>query len=725
MSIDQYQLCPCGSNKKVKFCCARDVLPEINKVLTALQGDQRVAALDHVNNAIEKKGDKDCLLNIKTNILLQLGEEEKARETSKQVLKKNPDNPIALANHGLLDAAAGELDNAVDKLQQCLDLIGDNIPYSVIEAIRIVGISLLQSGRVIAARNHLQLYQGYSQEEDEKISRLIMQTYTSPKIPLLMKVENPTSTPPEDAPWKNDCQTALELGSRGRWLSAVELLQEVDEKYPNEPVIRRNIAVFQNCLGTAEDMAESWSDYAHTPGVEFEDAVEAEAFAQLIDPELESELLDVVAATFEITDQEKLNEILVSDKRCESIPVDEERFPGDQPKPRSAYLVFDKVSPESVENLTREDVPNVCVSFYVFGKQTDAEARILVMTTKNDQYDDKITKLKEVVGDCISDEKESKVISQVTKLSDALTWDWRFPEGTSQETQNQLLKEQRREIMLEVWPKLPQASLGDKAPIDVIGQEKYRIALAASVLLLELSTDHQVAIEVDLDEVRQKLEVPVRKTFKHEEIEDYRHLSIVRMSQLELAGVPDDELVALFQRAAMTAAWSALTGICHELLNRDSLEEKIDKSSVYLMLSRMQTKLDDAIGYIQKARSYCIGKKQSPARTLIAELETRIERSDFDRVPDLIREIETKYISEPGISRELMRVLVRFGIVDPQGNPRSQAGAPAAMNEQAGPSESQYAWAPDGGMGGAGVAAEPETKAEAKQEKKLWIPGMD
>ena len=92
MSIDQYQLCPCGSNKKVKFCCARDVLPEINKVLTALQGDQRVAALDHVNNAIEKKGDKDCLLNIKTNILLQLGEEDKARETSKQVLKKNPDN---------------------------------------------------------------------------------------------------------------------------------------------------------------------------------------------------------------------------------------------------------------------------------------------------------------------------------------------------------------------------------------------------------------------------------------------------------------------------------------------------------------------------------------------------------------------------------------------------------------------------------------------------------
>ena len=230
-------------------------------------------------------------------------------------------------------------------------------------------------------------------------------------------------------------------------------------------------------------------------------------------------------------------------------------------------------------------------------------------------------------------------------------------------------------------------------------------------------------MEVDLDEVREKLEVPARKTFKHDDIEDYRFVSIVRMSQLEFASVPDDDLVALFQRAAMTAAWSALTGICHELLSRESLEEKIDKSSVYLMLSRMQTKLDDAIGYIQKARSYCISKKQSPARTLIAELETRIERSDFDRVPDLIREIETKYISEPGISSELMRVLVRFGIVDPQGNPRAP-GVPSAGGEVA-PSESKYAWAPDGAAGAPAGSVAVEAEPEQKEEKKLWIPGMD
>ena len=57
-------------------------------------------------------------------------------------------------------------------------------------------------------------------------------------------------------------------------------------------------------------MAEAWSDYAHTPGVDFEDAVEAEAFAQLIDPDLEAEKLDVVAITYALPDIDKLIEDL-------------------------------------------------------------------------------------------------------------------------------------------------------------------------------------------------------------------------------------------------------------------------------------------------------------------------------------------------------------------------------------------------------------------------------
>ncbi|MEC9094015.1 MAG: hypothetical protein VX438_15000, partial [Planctomycetota bacterium] len=613
MTIDQYQLCPCGSNKKVKFCCSRDVLPEINKVLKALQGNQRVAALDYVNHAIDKNGDEDCLLNIKTNILLQLGEDEKARETAKQVLKKNPDNPIALANHGLLDASAGELDNAVDKLQQCLDLIEDNVPFSVIEAIKIVGVTLLHSGRVTAGRSHLLLYQGFHPESDEQVSKLISQTFMSPKIPVLLKVENPIVHAPQDAPWKEKSDQANTLGSRGRWLTAIETLQDVDEEFPDQPIVRKNLAIYQNCLGTPEDMAEAWSDYAHTPGVDFEDAVEAEAFAQLVDPDLEAELLDVVSIAFAVPSIDQLIETLTADKRCDTVPVKDEQFDNDQPKPKASYLIFDRERPETSESLTRETVPNVCCQIFVFGKQTDREARIQIVTTKNDDFEQKIEAAKTVLGDLIGEEGETEVVSNVTRLSDTLTWDWQFPADTPRELQTTLLNEQRRQIMLEKWPKLAQPSLGGKTPEEVIDQDKYQIALAASVLLLELSTDHQISMQVELDDLRMQLKIPARKIFEASDFENLNEISAVRLGQINFAGMDDDSLVSLFQRAGITASYKALSNICNEILKRDSLEEKIDKTSVYLMLARMQPELEDAVQLIQQARNLCIQKKVSPA----------------------------------------------------------------------------------------------------------------
>ena len=53
MAIDSYALCPCGSGKKVKFCCSKDILHELEKPLRALAGEQYFAALDQTTKLIE------------------------------------------------------------------------------------------------------------------------------------------------------------------------------------------------------------------------------------------------------------------------------------------------------------------------------------------------------------------------------------------------------------------------------------------------------------------------------------------------------------------------------------------------------------------------------------------------------------------------------------------------------------------------------------------------
>jgi hypothetical protein len=56
MPLDAYQYCPCGSGKKLKFCCSKDILGELDKVVRAVDGEQRVAALEQIDRLTKEKG---------------------------------------------------------------------------------------------------------------------------------------------------------------------------------------------------------------------------------------------------------------------------------------------------------------------------------------------------------------------------------------------------------------------------------------------------------------------------------------------------------------------------------------------------------------------------------------------------------------------------------------------------------------------------------------------
>lgn len=62
MSLDPYKPCPCGGGKKVKFCCCKDVVNELGEVTRAIEGEQRLAALEKLNKLMAAKGDRAALL---------------------------------------------------------------------------------------------------------------------------------------------------------------------------------------------------------------------------------------------------------------------------------------------------------------------------------------------------------------------------------------------------------------------------------------------------------------------------------------------------------------------------------------------------------------------------------------------------------------------------------------------------------------------------------------
>ena len=53
MTTDLYAKCPCGSGKKIKFCC-KDIIADIERIERMIQGEQRTAALDKINKLLEQ-----------------------------------------------------------------------------------------------------------------------------------------------------------------------------------------------------------------------------------------------------------------------------------------------------------------------------------------------------------------------------------------------------------------------------------------------------------------------------------------------------------------------------------------------------------------------------------------------------------------------------------------------------------------------------------------------
>ncbi len=82
--------------------------------------------------------------------------------------------------------------------------------------------------------------------------------------------------------------------------------------------------------------------------VPLDDAIEAEAIAQLLDADLKEARIESVIQAYAIKDLDGLVPRLISDKRVQSFEMDSAMFSQrDQPRPRHTYVLLDKPMPET------------------------------------------------------------------------------------------------------------------------------------------------------------------------------------------------------------------------------------------------------------------------------------------------------------------------------------------------------------------------------------------
>ncbi len=379
MDIDPYAPCPGGTGKKLKFCCP-DLTVELDKLSRMISGEQRAAALDLVEKLDAKYPDRACLLSTKAMLEAELGQPENAAATVARFREKHPENPVALSESAILQAKDSPL-AAVETLQQAIELAQAQLPMQVYDALGVVAVALVSVGEVVAARAHLMLQFGLSGGKDEQALQLIVQLQGSPEVHLLLKEHQPLDDPPADALWKRSFEPILEKGRAGRWLAAAQEFQALADKAGAWPAISRNIALLQSWLAHRPAAIQAWRTYAGCD-VPLDDAVEAAATAQLLDPE-SSTLVDIVRQVYPIGDIEALLVQLGSHPRALRMPGDLLAMAAEEsPPPKGYFSLLDRPKPAAGVGLTLEAIPLILGQVLIFGKQTDREARVELVAVR-------------------------------------------------------------------------------------------------------------------------------------------------------------------------------------------------------------------------------------------------------------------------------------------------------------------------------------------------------
>ena len=714
MTIDKYQPCPCGSGKKIKFCCSADLVAELDKVQRMLDGKQWHACLEYVTHLLEKFPGRPSLLSVKALLENQLGETEKAEKTISTFLEQSPDSPIALAEQARLLAHEHKPLEAATALQKALAAADTAIPARVFAALGDVAVSLLEAGHLFAARAHLLLHASLGGEEESRSAQILMEMNLADELPLLLKQDNRFADAPAGASYAKEFAAAVDLVGKAQWLAALQKFTALSERHGREAPIWRNMAILRGFLGDDDGAAKAWRRYASlVEEASLDDAVEGEALAQVLAKE-GSEEVEVVDVTLEIRDLDRAMEILLGNRKLLRLQVDLASLAEEgSPPPKGVFSLLDREMPASGDGLTLDTVPHAYCDFYVYGRETDRPARI-ELTVPRTKIDDVKKSLGEILGETLGGVVDEQVAGHVDSVQEAMHWAWRMPEGTPRELRQSLHNEQRRHVMFDVWPTLKQQLLDGKSPQQAAGDPKYRVRMLGAILLLDLS-GQQERWQLDFNELRTKLDLPPMEKIDPASL-DFDRLPLVRYARLDAAKLSTDRLLALFQYAAMMKASSAIRSLGDELAQRNDLPAEVSKSDLYGLLAQSAATPEEALGFIEQARDAAKAAGQSTARWLLSELPIRLQLRQVDRLQQIIEEIQTKHSREPGIMNALMSMLMRLGIIQPGSMP-GRGAMPAELS--AAPTGGGV-WTPDGG------AAQPAAAAPAGEKKSgLWLPGMD
>ena len=713
MEIDVYQQCPCHAEKKIKFCCGKEVVAGLNEVLDKSQAGQTAAALEQIDRLIARDGEKDCLATLRIKILMSLGQVEEAVGTNERFLSRNPGHFLGLQNRAMLWLMQGDVKQSYEALQDAIDSVsGPRIPSSFSKSFETLGAMLFRAGLVLAGRQHLEAALRINPENEQAQMLLMEATQLRGLMRFLVRPFELPPVPQGDAPWIKKYENVGRAMKRGQFRKARQILNKALELAPQElPLLEADAVVATTGLEPV-DLNRAFRKLGSDERLAFHQRLEAESIAQLVET-ADWKLLDEVVVSYPLNDFEETSTAALSSRRLRQVNVDGMEADESGPPPRFAYWFLDReILADDVE-ATVENLPIALGLVALYGKQTDRPARLTWQGIRTEQFDEIQAELTRLLPGLDAASAVTEVRDEVS-IEEHLREQRRLAPANAKRTAlDQIERDSVRDFLLNHWLDLANPHLGQKTPREVAGQKEYEIPLQACLLVYHLQYGSRFWIDDVLPEVRQKL-------------------GLAAVPELEVAGELSEGFSLPFVlfldpkklntgRLGWSLGASTLAGltqfadrVCAELLQREDLSSARMSRSMILQTRAMLVLDDDrCFEYLTEARREASKEQRPVGELLVTELEQRLRRGRFAGVRRLFEEIQANHLDNPRVEQQLFRALMGLGLVTQDGRVRLPA-EPAERPTGSG------LWTPDGsGSSDAGTAS----VAEPSGGSKLWIPG--
>ena len=722
MTVDQYALCPCGNGKKIKFCKCKDSLPELDRVMTMIEGRQVVPAIDRLNQVLEEHPDAAWALAIKGRLMIELREYDALAENSERFVRLQPSNPLALAQRAASEVFRHEPQKATVALLEALTESGRSVDSFVLDIASLLSYSLANAGLFLTARAYVQLpltAQGY--EANQTAAMVFQELNTNSEINHLLKSVPEPLPREEDAPWGERFDEAIGLLRSNQILLAESKLQSLARTVPLEPCVLSGLLTCAIWRGDAEAQSACLRKLSECQSFDMHARSMSLALSWLVQPTKTQLSVPTLTLDADIANVDETEAALEANSRFVRLNAEilqQFRQQAEGIPPRAGFQILDHAASASDEKLTADEFPIALGIVLVYGKQTDRAARIEVLELQPVGQKEAVELLHQTLGNLSWRESGDRSVSLLEAMQPPIA----FLGNTMGRRDLAVLQ---REVTLKKLPKYfantPLACLGGKSLSEAASNPSTLLARTALVRLLENYESLEDHDGLLLTAVRELAGVPALPPLRLSSIEEVDAVEAAELSRIDVQSLDTESLLFLFQRAHLLDNGKCVRATAKRIVSLD-LEGpmKAAKISAYTKLVEFASSAQESSELIEEAKAYATANQLDQANLRILELTHKLINGDQAGFNNTLRSIAEQYGKRPEVMARVQQLLMSVGILRPDGSVRERPGtALGGDGAMASPASNSGIWTPDGGQSSTAAST------AAPAASKLWIPGMD